>query len=206
MDLSKQLVYTIDVGGGVRPMGSLADAYDRQVGDGDGRTGRGRSSESADRTDADTDGRPYLGVGSLAVATVLLGGAVVLATSNTAAAVAGLSAVAAAELARVLAGLGLPLVFIGVLAIVPSTRRANRLALLGVLLAIGGLAAFLWAYPDRWLGDALDLTVPVTSLYVVGLLLTFLALVYGVLGAGRERSENEAGTGSGRRGSRTSLR
>ena len=187
-------------------MGSLTDAYDRRVGDGGGRSTRGRGGESGDRIAAGTGGRPYLGLGLLAVATVLLGSGVVLATSNTAAAVAGLSAIAATELARVLAGLGLPLVFVGVLAIIPTTRRADVLASAGVVVTLLGVGAFLWAYPDRWLGDALDLTLPVTSLYIAGLLLTFLALVYGVLGAGRERSENEAETGSRRRSGRTSLR
>jgi hypothetical protein len=187
-------------------MGSLTDAYDRRVGDGGGRSARGGGGESGDRTAAGTGGRPYLGLGSLAVASVLLGGAVVLATSNTAATVAGLSAIAAAELARVLAGLGLPLVFVGVLLIVPTARRADVLASVGAVITLFGVGAFLWAYPDHWLGDALDLTLPVASLYVVGLLFTFLALVYGVLGAGRERSEDEAETNSRRPGGRTSLR
>lgn len=187
-------------------MGSLTDAYDRGVGDGDGRPDRGRGGERSDRTGAGTDGRSFPGVGLLAIAAALLGGAVVLATSNTAATLVGLSAIGAAELARVLAGLGLPLIFVGALTLLPSSRRANGLASVGVVVTFLGIGTFLWAYPDRWLGDALDLTIPVASLYVVGLLLTFLALVYGVLGADPEASESGAATDSRRHSGRTSLR
>jgi len=178
---------------GVRTMTSLTDAYDRRVG-GAGRGDRGRGSGRSDGersvADARTPRRPYVGLGALVAASALVSGAIVLATSVTVATAAGLSAVEADELARVLCGLGLPLAFVGVLAAIPAPRRANVLAAIGSLLAICGLAAFSWAYPDRWFGDALDLTVPVVSLYALGLLFALLALAVGVLAFGREGEPN----------------
>jgi len=193
-------------------MASLTDAYDRQVGNGGARGGGrasgsgGRRSGEREEADGSTRGRPYLGATLLAVASGLVAGAVVLATSITAAAAAGLTPIEANEVARVLAGVGLPLTFVGVLAVVPTTRRLNALASIGFVLAVCGVGAFFWAYPDRWLGDPLDLTLAVAALYAVGFALTFLALVAGVLAFGRETREgNDVEPQARDRSGRTSL-
>jgi hypothetical protein len=214
-------------------MPSLTDAYDRRVGDGGGRRGRdegrnagGRNStkrsgqNEGDRSKGDgertgrrraaatttTQRRPYLGVGLLAVSSVLVAGGVVLATSVTVASAVGLAAIEATEIARMLAGIGLPLTFVGALALVPASRRSSALATIGFVLAVAGVAAFSWAYPGRWLGDPLDLTVPVVALYAVGSVLAFLALLAGVPAVDRgTESEDAPETERRERGGRTSL-
>jgi drug/metabolite transporter (DMT)-like permease len=190
-------------------MGSLTEAYDRRVGSDGGRGDRGRGGgrpDEGERNGAGTRERPYLGLGVLVVASSLLAGAVVLATSITVATAAGLSTVEANEIARLLGGLGLPLVFVGVLVVVPASRRSSVLAVIGLALAVVGVGAFGWAYPDRWLGDALDLTLPIVSLYGIGLLLALLALVTGVLASdGETENRDETATRSRERGGRTSL-
>lgn len=213
-------------------MPSLTDAYDRRVGDGGGRRGRdegrnagGRNStkrsgqNEGDRSKGDgertgrrraaattTQRRPYLGVGLLAVSSVLVAGGVVLATSVTVASAVGLAAIEATEIARMLVGIGLPLTFVGALALVPASHRLSALATIGFVLAVAGVAAFSWAYPGRWLGDPLDLTVPVVALYAVGSVLAFLALLAGVLAVDRgTESENAPETERRERGGRTSL-
>ena len=213
-------------------MPSLTDAYDRRVGDGGGRRGRdegrnagGRNStkrsgqNEGNRSKGDgertgrrraaattTQRRPYLGVGLLAVSSVLVAGGVVLATSVTVASAVGLAAIEATEIARMLVGIGLPLTFVGALALVPASHRLSALATIGFVLAVAGVAAFSWAYPGRWLGDPLDLTVPVVALYAVGSVLAFLALLAGVLAVDRgTESENAPETERRERGGRTSL-
>lgn len=186
-------------------MASLTDAYDRQVGNGGARGSSGRRGGERNGADGTTRERPYLGVGLLAVASGLIAGAVVLATSATAASGAGLTSIEANEVARVLAGVGLPLTFVGVLAIVPTTRRLNALASIGFVLSVCGVGAFFWAYPDRWLRDPLDLTLPIAALYAIGFALTFLALVAGVLTLGRPDGDEEGDPRTRDRRGRTSL-
>lgn len=188
-------------------MGSLTDAYDRRVEDGGARGDDRGNDEERETVKPTSRERPYLGVGLLAVASALVGGGIVLATSVTAASLTGLEPVVVNELARVLCGVGLPLTFIGVLAVVETTRRLNALATIGFALTLCGVGAFFWAYPDRWLGDAFDLTIPVVALYAVGFALTFLSLVAGVLASGR-RNAKESGADESTRepDGRTSLR
>jgi hypothetical protein len=93
-----------------------------------------------------------------------------------------------------------------VLVVVPASRRSSVLAVIGLALAVVGVGAFGWAYPDRWLGDALDLTLPIVSLYGIGLLLALLALVTGVLASdGETENRDETATRSRERSGRTSL-
>lgn len=159
-------------------MGSLTEAYDRQVSD---------DGEDAE-VDATTRGRPYLGAALLACGTALVGAGIVLATSMTATSAVGLELIEAVELARVLAGVGLPVVFVGTLVALPVRRQLESIGVLGLVLTVAGAVAFWWAYPDRWLGDPLDLTIPVAALYLLGLLLAFGALFFGFVNSSRTRS------------------
>jgi hypothetical protein len=79
------------------------------------------------------------------------------------------------------AGVGVPLAFTGVFIVVPAPRRDRVLAASGVLVAFAGVALFDYAYPDRWVGDPLDLTPLVFAVYALGAFLMFGALFRSVL-------------------------
>jgi hypothetical protein len=123
-------------------------------------------------------GLALLGIGVLFV---LLGG--VAAFSETVASVLG-----AAEYdwqmwgtgARFVA-VGIPLAFTGVFVVVPAPRRDRVVAASGVLVAFVGVALFDFAYPSRWVGDALNLAPLVFAAYGLGLLLMLGALFRSVL-------------------------
>jgi hypothetical protein len=172
-------------------MGSLTEAYDRPVSGGGGQDDSDHTTrERPAGPDIGGRPRPYLGVGVLTVGSLLIIAGVVLATSETAAGNLGLVAVQANEVARACTGLALPLVFVGVLAVLPIAGRVLPIAAGGLVFSVVGLGAFLWAYPNRWLGDPLDLTVPVAVLYALGLLVTFLSLTAGVLAVDREHTSD----------------
>ncbi|MDN4015286.1 hypothetical protein QX233_22820, partial [Chryseobacterium gambrini] len=73
----------------------------------------------------------------------------------------GLGTLGARELAGALAGIGLAAALVGALAVVPANRGAWYRGIAGTLLALGGVGAFLFAYPGRWYGDGADLTLSV---------------------------------------------
>ncbi|MFP4188112.1 MAG: hypothetical protein ACLFR5_01730 [Halobacteriales archaeon] len=79
------------------------------------------------------------------------------------------------------AGVGIPLAFTGVFVVVPAPRRDQVIASSGILVAFLGVAFFDYAYPDRWVGDPLNLTPLVFAVYTLGAFLMFGALFRSVL-------------------------
>lgn len=86
----------------------------------------------------------------------------------------------AKEAAGIAAGLGVPAMLLGVVVVLPASRR-NRLGVLaGVGLTVVGVALFWVAYPGRWTGTADPLAFETLAAYatgcVVGLWFVFSAL------------------------------
>lgn len=101
----------------------------------------------------------------------------------------GWDLVTAREAAGVLGGLGLPLLFVGVLVALPTTSRERVLAAVGIAVAVLGVGLFTVAYPDRWYGITPDhLTFEVSGLYVTGAL---IALWYVLSAIATFRTRND---------------
>lgn len=81
----------------------------------------------------------------------------------------------------IFAGVGLPLAFTGVFAVVPAPRRDQAIAVSGILVAFLGVLFFDYAYPTMWQGDSPDLSPLVFAVYALGSFLMFGALFRSVL-------------------------
>ena len=146
-------------------MTSLAEAYEGQMG------------EYASLR------RLYLGVGLFLLGTLLVVAGIVVTASS-----AGISAfgeTTARLYGGVLAGLGLPAVFLGVFSVLPADRRTRAAAVVGAGIAVFGVALFVYSYPCRWVGTTCgeglpNLTLPTVGLYFLGAITTFWCLFVGV--------------------------
>jgi len=119
------------------------------------------------------------GTGLFGCGALLVVGGIVLATTNPLSAF-DVPAWQAWEPAAVMAGLGLPAVFVGIFTVLPAGRRVRAAAVVGSGVAVLGVALFEYAYPHRWVGDPTDLTAVVTLVYAVGVIATFWCLFVGV--------------------------
>ena len=90
------------------------------------------------------------------------------------------SSIHSLELAGVLAGLGVPMVMVGILSIVPSTPRQRLGAFVGLGIAAVGVLVFTQAYPHHWNGYGNDYTLQVSVIYFLGLFTTLGFLFYAV--------------------------
>ncbi|MGQ4555738.1 DUF7139 domain-containing protein [Halobellus sp. GM3] len=89
------------------------------------------------------------------------------------------------QLGGVLAGIGVPAVFLGIFAVLPSGRLTKAAAVVGAGIALMGVALFTYAYPCRWSGSLCgagkpDLTLMTVGVYFLGAMLTFWCLFVGV--------------------------
>ena len=89
------------------------------------------------------------------------------------------------EYGGILAGLGVPAVFLGISAVLPAERSTRAAAGIGASVAVLGVALFAHAYPCRWSGAScapgmVDLTLPTVGVYFLGALTTFWCLFVGI--------------------------
>ncbi|EMA61363.1 DUF7139 domain-containing protein [Halorubrum lipolyticum] len=133
-------------------MTSLSEAYG----------GRGRSEVDPRRL--------YLGVGSFVAGTLLLVAGLFVAAEVVLP--SGYSSAEARRLGGVLGGVGVPLVFLGVMTVLPADRNTRVAAIVGAAVMCLGVALFAYAYPYHWVGgprpELTDLTLPTAGLYFVG--------------------------------------
>jgi len=120
-----------------------------------------------------------LGMALFAAGAAMVVGAIPIATTDLPAR-QGLGIFAARELAGVLAGLGLPAVFVGIFAVLPAGRATRAAATIGASLAVFGVALFAHAYPYQWISSDPQLALATTALYSLGTLVTFWCLFVGV--------------------------
>lgn len=82
-------------------------------------------------------------------------------------ALAGDATLAKAQ-AGVLAGLGVPAMFLAVVVVLPASRRARLGVVLGSVLSVAGTWLFWQAYPARWTRTANSMAFETVMLYGVG--------------------------------------
>ncbi|WP_158057601.1 DUF7139 domain-containing protein [Halorussus halophilus] len=146
-------------------MTSLAETYEENVGE----VGNKR--------------RLYLGVGLFATGALLVVTGMLTATIGVdLLAGFGVKWYHAREIAGVLAGLGVPAVFVGVFTILPASERVRAAAAIGAGIAVLGVALFTNAYPYDWAGagDSRAQTLQVVAVYFCGLIVTFWCLFVAV--------------------------
>ncbi|WP_132057448.1 DUF7139 domain-containing protein [Halorussus amylolyticus] len=142
-------------------MTSLAEAYEENVGE------------------VGSLPRLYLGVGLFVAGALLVVVGIVVSTTDAYTAF-GLEWWQAREIAGVLAGLGVPAVFVGVFTVLPASQRVRAAAAIGAGIAVLGVALFTYAYPQDWAGYGADLTAQVAAVYFLGVLVTFWCLFVAV--------------------------
>ncbi|MEF8800749.1 MAG: ribonuclease BN [Halolamina sp.] len=104
----------------------------------------------------------------------------------------------AREWAGILAGIGVPAVFLGTFAILPSGRNTRIAALIGAALSLLGVALFTHAFPCQWSGtnclgpNQSMLTLPVALIYFAGAGTTLWCLFTGI--ANFKSRNNPGGT------------
>ena len=72
------------------------------------------------------------------------------------------------RLAGTMAGLGIPAMLLGVVVVLPASRRERVGVVAGALVSVGSVALFRYAYPTRWVGDATSYAFPTAMVYFVG--------------------------------------
>jgi len=92
----------------------------------------------------------------------------------------GIGTFDAREIAGVLGGLGVPAVFVGVFTVLPASRGKRAAAAIGAAIAVIGVVLFTYVYPGQWShaygSPETNLTLPVATIYVAGVLTTFWTL------------------------------
>ncbi|MFB6112717.1 MAG: hypothetical protein ABEJ58_01285 [Halodesulfurarchaeum sp.] len=111
--------------------------------------------------------------GALLIVGAILAGTTGLLITN------GFSVYESREIAGILAGIGLPAVFVGITIVLPATRLHKSASVVGSGLAIFGVMLFRYAYPYRWYsgpGVPTNLVFVLTLVYVLGIVTTFWSL------------------------------
>jgi len=143
-------------------MASLGETYERQAG------------EASQR-------RVYLGTGLFATGALLVVAGILAGTTGLLLN-AGYGTFEAREIAGILAGLGVPAVFVGVFTVLPANRFQRAAAAVGGAIAVTGVMLFRYVYPEQWYvssGSAWvpsDLVLVLTVVYFAGLITTFWCL------------------------------
>ncbi|SDZ89025.1 hypothetical protein SAMN04488065_1034 [Haloplanus vescus] len=126
----------------------------------------------------------YAGAALFVVGIVLVVAGIVVATTDVLLG-GGTTLFEVREYGGILAGLGVPAVFLGISAVLPAERSTRAAAGIGASVAVLGVALFAHAYPCRWSGancapGMVDLTLPTVSVYFLGALTTFWCLFVGI--------------------------
>ncbi|MFC7155607.1 ribonuclease BN [Halomarina halobia] len=124
--------------------------------------------------------RLYLGVLLFLAGVAFVLGGIVFATADPRAGLFGMTWWQQREVAGVLAGVGLPAVFLGIFSVLPAGRRVRLAAVVGAAVALCGVGLFYLVYPDSWVNDTPNYALPVVAIYFFGAIVTFWCLFTGV--------------------------
>ncbi|MFD1511881.1 DUF7139 domain-containing protein [Halomarina rubra] len=124
--------------------------------------------------------RLYLGVALFVVGVAFVLGGIVLAATEVGWTWFDSGWRGARELGMTLAGLGVPAVFLGILAVLPSSRLVKGAAVTGAAITVVGVLMFRAGYPNNWLMDDLGYLFQTVAVYFVGVTVTFWCLFTGV--------------------------
>ena len=123
--------------------------------------------------------RLLAGTGLFLSGAVMIVAGIVIGSTDVLAAY-GIETFGAREIAGILGGLGVPAVFVGVFIVLPASRGKRAAAAIGAGIALVGVVLFSYAYPDQWSraygSPETNLTLPVATVYVSGVLTTFWVL------------------------------
>jgi len=111
--------------------------------------------------------------GALLVVGAIVAGATGLLIGN------GFTLYEGREIAGILAGIGLPAVFVGITIVLPATSVHRAAAVVGSGLAVLGVGLFRYAYPEHWYsspGVPTTLVLGSMLVYFAGVLVTFWSL------------------------------
>ncbi len=128
-------------------------------------------------------GRLYAGVALLLAGTLLVVAGIVVAATDLLRG-PGTTIYEVRELGGILAGAGVPAVFLGILVVLPASRETRAAAVVGAAVTAMGVALFTHAYPCQWSGatcaPAGDLTLPTVGVYAIGTIVTTWYLFVGI--------------------------
>lgn len=128
-------------------------------------------SEAYERRRQERDLRRPAGAAVFVVGIICILVALVLA-STAVYETLGWDLLTAREVAGVLGGIGVPLLFVGVITALPTTIRERSLTGVGIVICLGAIGLFTVAYPSSWYGVSADhLTFEVAILYGAGALI-----------------------------------
>ena len=79
------------------------------------------------------------------------------------------------RIAGILGGLGVPAVFIGILTVLPASKRIRMGASLGAGITVIGVVLYSYVYPYQWLGASVErhYTFETATIYFIGMVITF---------------------------------
>lgn len=126
--------------------------------------------------------RLYLGI-SLFLAGVLLSMCAIVVGTTGILRGYGVGLFGEREIAGLLGGVGVPAILLGVFTVLPTSNRNKAAAVIGASVCLLGVALFAHAYPVYWVGSsaATDYTLPVASVYFLGLLTAVWSLFVAVV-------------------------
>ena len=84
----------------------------------------------------------------------------------------------------ILGGIGVPIIMLGIMAVLPADRNTRIAAVAGAAIMALGVALFAHAYPHQWVGgpspELTDLTLPTAGVYLLGAATTLWCLFVGI--------------------------
>jgi hypothetical protein len=123
-----------------------------------------------------------LGAGSFVAGVLAVVVAILLATTPLSSWVGLTGRFPPREAAGALAGLGLPAMFLGVVAVLPSSRTEGVGVVVGALVSVAGVALFVHAYPGQWPPADPSLAFETTMTYFLGSAIAFWSVFSAVAG------------------------
>ncbi|MFC7018622.1 MULTISPECIES: DUF7139 domain-containing protein [Haloarcula] len=132
--------------------------------------------------------RVVAGVGLSVAGALAVVLAILLATTPLADVFGATDIRAAEKLAGTVGGLGIPAMFLGVVAVLPSSRREQGGVIAGAALCLGGLALFQVAYPYDWTTGPQTLAFETAILYFLGACVAFW-FVFTAMASFRRRND-----------------
>jgi hypothetical protein len=150
-------------------------------------------SQAYERREVDRQRRVAVGGLVFVLGVAAVAAAILLATTSLSGRF-GFGTDAARLRAGLLAGVGVPALFGGLVAVLPTGRSARLRAAMGIGLTLAAVVAFWRVYPNHWLGAGgapVSLTAGVLGLYALGALAGLWA-VFGALATFSRRNDPAA--------------
>jgi len=116
--------------------------------------------------------RLYVGTALFLAGTAFMLGAIIGASTDLLVALFGMEEWQAWEIAGILGGVGLPMIFLGLVSVLPLDDHTETRIKQGSLITFAGIVLFLYVYPYHWNVPEQDYTVYVLLTYATGLGMT----------------------------------